>query len=164
MATLLVLAKSTWGPCRTGGVLRRLGPTLESIIESGVARATSERRRFQTRASNIVALAFTLLSLPYLVLEYAVGAHLMAAITAFSCLVYAATIPLNRLGLSKLARALPLIGGTTAAWFACLILTPASQVQLVLFMVGLWRITFDFEASLADAPREDTAVFEFCID
>jgi len=33
-----------------------------------------------------------------------------------------------------------------------------------LFMVGLWRITFDFEASLADAPREDTAVFEFCID
>ena len=33
-----------------------------------------------------------------------------------------------------------------------------------LFMVGLWRITFDFEASMADASLADTAVFEFCID
>ncbi|HEX2670520.1 MAG TPA: hypothetical protein VHM25_06595 [Polyangiaceae bacterium] len=32
-----------------------------------------------------------------------------------------------------------------------------------LFMVGLWRITFDFETS-ADDPRRDTAVFDFCID
>lgn len=33
-----------------------------------------------------------------------------------------------------------------------------------LFMVGLWRITFDFEASVAEDSRTDSAVFEFCID
>jgi hypothetical protein len=33
-----------------------------------------------------------------------------------------------------------------------------------LFMVGLWRITFNFESSMADAPLTDSAVFEFCID
>lgn len=33
-----------------------------------------------------------------------------------------------------------------------------------LFMVGLWRITFHFEASLAGDQRADSAVFEFCID
>jgi len=33
-----------------------------------------------------------------------------------------------------------------------------------LFMVGLWRITFAFEASVAEGSRTDSAVFEFCID
>jgi YtkA-like protein len=33
-----------------------------------------------------------------------------------------------------------------------------------LFMVGLWRIRFDFEARIDGAPPTDSAVFEFCID
>ncbi|HYP97536.1 MAG TPA: hypothetical protein VER96_02610 [Polyangiaceae bacterium] len=33
-----------------------------------------------------------------------------------------------------------------------------------LFMVGLWRITFHFEAMPDGAPLADSAVFEFCID
>ena len=33
-----------------------------------------------------------------------------------------------------------------------------------LFMVGLWRITFSFASADADAPVDDSAVFEFCID
>jgi hypothetical protein len=33
-----------------------------------------------------------------------------------------------------------------------------------LFMVGLWRITFGFEATVEDARLSDSAVFEFCID
>jgi hypothetical protein len=33
-----------------------------------------------------------------------------------------------------------------------------------LFMVGLWRISFSFEAELAGARSTDSAVFEFCID
>lgn len=33
-----------------------------------------------------------------------------------------------------------------------------------LFMVGLWRITFDFESAGSDPPLADSAVFEFCID
>jgi hypothetical protein len=33
-----------------------------------------------------------------------------------------------------------------------------------LFMVGLWRITFSFEAELDGARSTDSAVFEFCID
>jgi hypothetical protein len=32
------------------------------------------------------------------------------------------------------------------------------------FMVGLWRVTFDFQASRTEAASGDTAVFEFCID
>ena len=33
-----------------------------------------------------------------------------------------------------------------------------------LFMVGLWRITFEFDARVEGASRADSAVFEFCID
>ena len=33
-----------------------------------------------------------------------------------------------------------------------------------LFMVGLWRITFSVADANADAPVDDSAVFEFCID
>ncbi|MEI9939111.1 MAG: hypothetical protein WDO69_17975 [Pseudomonadota bacterium] len=33
-----------------------------------------------------------------------------------------------------------------------------------LFMVGLWRITFSFDGTVAGAPLSDSAVFEFCID
>jgi hypothetical protein len=33
-----------------------------------------------------------------------------------------------------------------------------------LFMVGLWRIRFDFETSVDGASLADSAVFEFCID
>jgi len=33
-----------------------------------------------------------------------------------------------------------------------------------LFMVGLWRITFSFQAMVDGAPLSDSAVFEFCID
>ena len=33
-----------------------------------------------------------------------------------------------------------------------------------LFMVGLWRISFEFEATVDGASSSDTAVFEFCID
>jgi signal transduction histidine kinase/CheY-like chemotaxis protein len=125
-------------------VLWRLHPILNNLIESGVDSTTSERRRFQTRASNILALAFAGLSVPYVVLELAIGARFMAAVTACSCSIYMAAIPLNRRGMSKLARTLPLVGATMTAGFACLVLTPASQVQLVLFMLGLWPfVLFD---------------------
>ncbi|HET7544976.1 MAG TPA: hypothetical protein VFK05_34155 [Polyangiaceae bacterium] len=33
-----------------------------------------------------------------------------------------------------------------------------------LFMVGLWRFTFDFETSVGSASLADSAVFEFCVD
>ena len=33
-----------------------------------------------------------------------------------------------------------------------------------LFMVGLWRITFSFEATVDGVSLTDSAVFEFCID
>jgi len=33
-----------------------------------------------------------------------------------------------------------------------------------LFMVGLWRITFDFEATVEGSAFADSATFEFCID
>jgi hypothetical protein len=35
---------------------------------------------------------------------------------------------------------------------------------LDLFMVGLWRIAFEFETTVDGAPLADSAVFEFCID
>jgi len=35
---------------------------------------------------------------------------------------------------------------------------------LRLFMVGLWRFSFEFEATVAGAPVADSAVFEFCVD
>jgi hypothetical protein len=33
-----------------------------------------------------------------------------------------------------------------------------------LFMVGLWRIDFEFETTVGGAPLSDSAAFEFCID
>jgi hypothetical protein len=33
-----------------------------------------------------------------------------------------------------------------------------------LFMVGLWRITFNFESMADGTSRSDSAVFEFCVD
>lgn len=117
---------------------------LAQLIDSGVDASTSDRRRYQTRAANVVALAFSTLSLPYVPLEYWMGAHEFAVLTAMSCFIYPLAIPLNRMGWSKTARSLPLVGGTLMALSACLVLTPASQVQLVLFMVGLWPfILFD---------------------
>ncbi len=33
-----------------------------------------------------------------------------------------------------------------------------------LFMVGLWRFSFAFEASVGGAPLADSAVFQFCVE
>lgn len=128
--------------CRIVDVHWRLRPILKEIIESGVDRATTERRSYQTRAANVVALAFAGLSLPYVAVGWLVGARSMAVMTAVSCVVYLVTIPLNRAGFSRSARALPLIAVTTIVWLACGALTLASHLQLVLFMVALWPFVF----------------------
>jgi hypothetical protein len=44
----------------------------------------------------------------------------------------------NYFRLSRLARAVPILTGTAVAWTVALAVSTDSQVQVVLFMMGLW--------------------------
>lgn len=141
-------ANSTPRLCRTNGVLWKLRRVLtrliDTIVESGVARADSARRRNQSRAANVLAVGFTVVGLLGMALAYTTGALLLAALTALTCVACAATFPFNRRGWSMLARATPFACGTAAAGFWCLALTPTSQVQWLLLVVGSWPfVLFD---------------------
>jgi signal transduction histidine kinase/CheY-like chemotaxis protein len=84
------------------------------------------------------------MSLPYVSITWTMGAPVLGIFTLVGIALYLFTLQLNRLGFSRTARSLPLVVGTLSTWAFCLVLTPESQVQLGLFMIGLWAfVLFD---------------------
>jgi|GEM_PF-4291076 len=117
---------------------------LRRWVNAGCERAGSLRERRQTRTSNILALAFSVLSLPYLGITWAMNAPFLSALILIGVALYLLTPAFNRWGYSRTARALPLVVASLSTWLVGAVLTPASEVQLCLFMVGLWAfVLFD---------------------